>query len=142
MPSSESTAFFYSGLWQLMTRLTIFAALEKQMPRPRASAASANRANQMIARSCDMINGIARSERMVGECPMLTLAVMALVKSTPSPKTYHSNCKQMLRQQHAQTPMSGKSAQRTLRWVMMNVRFGFRSKLLSYDECWHSPMFA
>jgi hypothetical protein len=34
----------------------------------------------------------------------------ALVKSAASPKMFRRNCNQMLRQQHGQTSMSGKSA--------------------------------
>jgi hypothetical protein len=46
-------------------------------------------------------------------CLISTLGTAGLVKSAAPPKVFRRNCKRMLRQQHGQTLMSGKSAQQT-----------------------------
>jgi hypothetical protein len=46
----------------------------------------------------------------------------ALVKSAASPKMFRRNYKRMLRQQHGQTSMSGKSAQQTSMQSAAKVR--------------------
>jgi hypothetical protein len=47
----------------------------------------------------------------------------ALVKSAASPKMFRRNYKRMLRQQHGQTSMSGKSAQQTMEFEGLRVSF-------------------